>query len=88
MPQAETMSAFHAEEADALTTFWKSLTARYGLKDEEIQCQLQRQQALANSLNRKATDELLLVTVLRRGSDSQSSRRQASTLFRFDTATV
>lgn len=84
--QQETIAAYHADEAEQIHSVWKRLVAQYGLRNEEVECTLMREQNLVNSLNQKATDELLIVTGLRRGFTSPSSRRQASSIFHIDIA--
>lgn len=88
MPQEGTIAAMHADEAHELTVFWTDLIRQHGIRTEDVTCALHRQNALTRSLDQYAADVQLAVTITRRGSTSQSSRRQALTLFRIDTGTV
>lgn len=88
VPQTETIAAMHADVANELTTFWAQLVAQHGIHHEDVTCALHRQRSLTRSLDQYAADVQLAVTITRRGSAAQSSRRQASTLFRIDTGIV
>jgi hypothetical protein len=83
--QEETVTSFLANEADQLVTQWAGLVRKYALTGEDVTCTLIRQRNLANSLNQRATEELAIVTALRRGLNSPSSRRQISAICRIDT---
>lgn len=88
MPQELTVSAHHADEANDLYHEWTRLAVQYGLtRKEDVECVLMRQNILAHSLNQKAVEELAIVTGLRRGLTSPSSRRQLSAICRIDTGT-